>query len=173
MADICNVSVLYTYIQILCIERKMLKSTSSPLLLFQNKFMLYHQSFSHFLLFIITLCHRTIFTLRIMFYYRFLCNFVHCKQFFLFEFFPLSLSRKTICVLVCDMMCSRRYFEWIEMNSLRFLFFFGLKIYAFRGEHNWWAEIELWIKENLRLCTRMSFLIFFRTLNGLKSFTAS
>lgn len=76
----------------------MLKSTSSPLLLFQRKFMLYHQSFSHFLLFIITLCHRKIFTLRIMLYYRFLCNFVHCKQFF---FLFQKTKRKTICVLVC------------------------------------------------------------------------
>lgn len=123
----------------------MLKSTSSPLLLFQRKFMLYHQSFSHFLLFIITLCHRKIFTLRIM-YYRFLCNFVHCKQFF-FSFYtpiPEKQKRKTICVLVCDMMCVPDVWMCtIEMNSLRF-FVSRLKIYAFRGEHNWWVEIELW-----------------------------
>lgn len=101
----------------------MLKSTSSPLLLFQRKFMLYHQSFSHFLLFIITLCHRKIFTLRIMLYYRFLCNFVHCKQFFLFNFFfyPRNKKKEKLFVCSCVIWCvCVPMFECIEMNSLRF-----------------------------------------------------
>lgn len=123
----------------------MLKSTSSPLLLFQRKFMLYHQSFSHFLLFIITLCHRKIFTLRIMFVlYRFLCNFVHCKQFFLFnsQFFCsfYKYSRETkkeeklfvySCVIWCVRCVHIRFvvsiFECGEMNSL-WIFFFVLLV---------------------------------------------